>query len=145
MHVLLDENIPVPALASLQVLVPHTFNHVGPAGWAGQTDKALFALAAEAGYDIVVSLDRRQLYSDDEWKALKRAGLHHVSIRQSRATEGARGSLRLMASLLLAMPRVLDDLEHQAGGCVVEVRLLEDRNRHELWTYREHERRESGS
>ena len=141
MHVLLDENIPAPALASLRVLTPHVFEHVNDRSWAGTADPTLFANAGRAGFDVIVALDRRQLYNADEWQALKRARLHHVSIRQTRTTQGARGSLRLMASLLLAMPHVLDDLAARDGGCVVEVRLLDDRSRHELWTYREHERR----
>ena len=145
MRVLLDENIPAPALVSRRVLVPHVFDHVNDVGWAGVTDPDLFSRAARSGFGAIVALDRNQLYSDAEWRALKRSALHHVSIRQTRATQGARGSLRLMASLLLAMPRVLDDLETRSLGCVVEIRLLEDRDRHFIWTYREHEGRNHGS
>ena len=141
MQILLDENIPAPALASLAVLVPHRFAHANDLGWAGTTDPALFALARRDGFDAIVALDRKQLHAHAEWSALTKARLHHISIRQSRATQGAAGSLRLMASLLVAMPRILDDLTSRTGGCVVEVRLLEDQSRHEAWTYREHEQR----
>jgi PIN like domain len=141
MRVLLDENIPEPALASLRVLVPHTFEHVNHLGWSGRSDPDVFALASRAGHDVILALDRKQLSSAAEWRALKRAGLNHVSIRQSSATQGAAGSLRLMASLLVAMPRVLDDLAGRDGGCVVEVSLLTDRDRHTTWSYLEHERR----
>ncbi len=142
MRALLDENIPLPALAALRVLEPvHTFDHVHTLGWDGTKDPELFRRASARGFEVLVALDRNQLHDAAEWRALKRARLHHVSVRQSRATEGAAGSLRLMASVLVAMPRVLSDLEQRNGGHVVEVRLLDNANRHVALSYKQHEQR----
>jgi hypothetical protein len=144
MRVLLDENIPVPLKAPLRLLEPgHEFRHVLDEGWQGIPDPDLFRRARDGGFDALVALDRNQLSYRDEWLALKRANIHHISIRQTRSTTGKHGMLRVLASLAAAIPRVLDDLAGEDGGQIVAVTLLEDRPRHQKVSYREHEQRTS--
>jgi hypothetical protein len=139
--VLLDEGVPVPLIEILAMLGPtHSFEHVNNVGWMGMKDPMLFQVAATAGYEAIVALDRNQLTSAAEWKALKRSGLHHISIRQTKATQGARGQMRVLASLAVAMPRALDDLSAASGGQIVEVTIISDSTRHVMRSYREHER-----
>jgi hypothetical protein len=139
--VLLDEGVPVPLIEILAMLGPgHTFQHVNDLGWMGMKDPALFHQASAAGYEVIVALDRNQLTSAAERRALKRSGLHHVSIRQTKATQGARGQMRMLASLSVAMPRALDDLSAADGGQVVEITIISDTTRHVMRSYREHER-----
>jgi hypothetical protein len=139
--VLLDEGVPVPLVEILAMLGPtHTFQHVNDLGWMGMKDPALFQRATASGYEVIVALDRNQLTSAAEWKALKRSGLHHVSIRQTKATQGALGQMRILASLAVAMPRALDELSAADGGQIVEVTIISDTTRHVMRSYREHER-----
>jgi PIN like domain len=141
MFVLLDEGVPEPLSVILAMLEPaHSFKHVNDLKWMGVKDPELFRRAAKARFDVIVALDRNQLANAAEWKALKKAKLHHVSIRQTKQTEGARGQMRMLASLAVAMPRALDDLEAATGGQVVEISIISDRKRHTMRPYREHER-----
>jgi hypothetical protein len=69
----------------------HAFAHVNDLGWNGTTDTVLFGRAAAKHYEVIVALDRNQLTNADEWKALKKSRLHHVSVKQNTSTQGARG------------------------------------------------------
>ena len=141
MQVLLDEGVPAPLAIVLRLLEPeHSFAHVNDLGWNGTTDPVLFQRAAASHYEVIVALDRNQLTNADEWRALKKSRLHHVSVKQNKSTQGARGAIRILASLAAAMPRVLDDLVVAAGGQVVEVAVIRDRARHATWSYKDHER-----
>jgi hypothetical protein len=80
----------------------------------------------------VLTLDLAQLDSVEESRALKRAGLHHIGIRQGRSAQGMRGMARVIASVVAAMPYVLDDLDAADGQRVVELALLGAARRHEL-------------
>jgi hypothetical protein len=140
-HVLLDEGVPEPLSVILAMLEPtHTFRHVNDLGWMGIKDPLLFERAAASSFEVIVALDRNQLTNAAEWRALKKARLHHVSIKQSKQTQGARGQMRILASLAVAMPRALDDLSAADGGQIVEVAIISDTARHVMRSYREHER-----
>jgi hypothetical protein len=139
--VLLDEGVPEPLSVILAMLEPtHTFRHVNDLGWMGIKDPVLFARAAAASFEVIVALDRNQLTNAAEWKALKKANLHHISIKQSKQTQGARGQMRILASLAVAMPRALDDLVTASGGQIVDIVIISDATRHTMRSYREHER-----
>jgi hypothetical protein len=84
-----------------------TSQHVNGLGWMGMKDPALFRRASGAEYGVIVALDRNQLTSAAEGKALKRSGLHHVSIRRTKAPQGARGQIRILATLNV-VPRASD-------------------------------------
>ena len=86
MQVLLDEGIPQPLLDVLRIDESHCFDHVNLIGLAGTPDVDLFGEARHLGFDAIVSLDRQQLNYKREWRALRKARLNHVSLRQSHAT-----------------------------------------------------------
>lgn len=73
-----------------------------------------------------------QLNEAREARALKRAGLHHISLRQGRTAQGIKGTARLIASVVVAMPYVLADLEGAPGQRVVELSLSSAGARHKL-------------
>jgi len=64
MKLLLDEQIP----RKLAQHFPDTFNidHVQSLGWAETKNGALLKLAAEAGYDALISADKNMRYQQNE-------------------------------------------------------------------------------
>ena len=143
MRILLDEHIPAPLLELLRIDESHAFAHVNDLSLTGTPDAALFKRARELGFDTIVSLDRNQLTYEREWRALRRARLHHVSLRQSRATQGERGTLRMVASIAVAIPRVLDFLAACDSPQVVEIALLSDSKRFDAISHHQHEQGKS--
>jgi len=133
MRVLVDEGMPVQVLSPLGLNRRHAFVHVDQLGWKGKPDVALFADAAARGYDAVLTLDVAQLDAVDESRALKRSGLHHIGIRQGRSAQGIRGIARVVASVVAAMPYVLDDLIKADGQRIVELSLLGPGRRHQVF------------
>jgi hypothetical protein len=132
MRVLVDEGMPVQVIASLRLNRRHEFDHVDELGWKGKPDVQLFADAAAHGYDAVLTLDLSQLDSFDESRALRRSGLHHIGIQQGRSAQGMRGMARVIASVVVAMPYVLADLDTADGQRIVELTLLAATRRHEV-------------
>jgi hypothetical protein len=124
------EGMPVQVMPPLRLNRQHEFDHVDDLGWKGKPDVRLFADAARRGYDAVLTLDVSQLNSVDECRALKRSGLHHVAIQQGRSARGIRGMARVIASVVVAMPYVLEELELAEGQRVVELSLLSASRRH---------------
>ncbi|MEK6326446.1 MAG: DUF5615 family PIN-like protein [Actinomycetota bacterium] len=133
MRVLLDEQLPVQLLAPLRLNRGHQFDHVDGLGWKGKHDPPLFADAAKRGYAALLTADLDQLSDPEECRALKNAGLHHIGVRGGRKVDGIRGTARVIASLVVAMPYVLDDLATADGQRVVEVSLLTASARHETF------------
>jgi hypothetical protein len=74
-----------------------------------------------------------QLESINESRALRRSRLHHIGIQQGRSAQGLRGMARVIASVVAAMPYVLDDLEAAEGQRVVELSLLNATRRHTVF------------
>jgi hypothetical protein len=132
MRVLVDEGMPVQVIPSLRLNRRHEFDHVDDLGWKGKPDVQLFADAAGRGYGAVLTLDLAQLDSVDESRALKRSGLHHIGIQQGRSAQGVRGMARVVASVIVAMPYVLADLDAADGQRIVELTLLSATRRHEV-------------
>ena len=77
-----------------------------------------------------------------EWEALRKSGLHHFSVRQGRRATGRKGVARVLASIIVAMPYVIDDLEQVTAQQIVEVPLLANSARHQT-TPAKHYRRGS--
>jgi hypothetical protein len=130
MHVLVDEAMPVQVLDPLRLNKGHEFHHVDELHWKGKKDASLLRDAASKGYEAVLTLDVAQLESADESRALRRSKLHHIGIQQGRSAQGIRGMDRVIASVVVAMPYVLDDLANAGGQRVVELGLLGSRRRH---------------
>jgi predicted nuclease of predicted toxin-antitoxin system len=131
MRFLLDEPMPVQLLEVLRLNAPHEFEHIDEVKWKGKLDEFLIHDAAAQGFDAIVTLDVDQLSDPELCRALARSGLHHVSLRQGRRAVGKTGVARVIASIIAAMPYVVDDLEAADGQRVVEIALLSAGARHE--------------
>ena len=114
----------------------HEFDHVDDLGWKGKLDHFLFPDAANKGFDAIVSLDVDQLVDRKEWKALRKSELHHISVKQGRTVKGRKGLARVMASLIVAMPYVLEELAEAEHQRIVEIKLLSSGARHESFEAR---------
>jgi hypothetical protein len=131
MRLLLDEGMPVQLLEPLRLNSPHQVQHVDELRWKGKQDANLFRDTATRGFDALVVLDVDQLADPDLCRALKASGLHHISLRQGRRVKGKTGVARVIASLVVAMPYILANLETIAEQRLVEVTLLATGARHE--------------
>lgn len=129
MRLLLDENVPIQLVAGLSCIVPaHVVHHLDELGWKGKKDRFLLADAANAGYDGIVTIDRRQLDDPTEPKAIRAAGLHHITFTQGR---GVAGLARSIGALLAAMPPIAAELVAADGQRLVRVQALKNTRRHE--------------
>jgi hypothetical protein len=133
MHVLVDEGMPVQLLPALRQNRGHVFDHVDELKWKGRLDQPLFAAAAERDYDAILTLDVNQLSDAGECRALRRSGLHHVSLQQGRSVRGLKGLARVIASVVVAMPYVVEDLEAAEGQQIVELAMLGAGRRHQVF------------
>lgn len=133
MRLLLDEGLPVQLLEPLRLNRPHEVEHVDGLKWKGKLDPFLFPDAARRGFDAIVTLDLDQLTDPDLCRSLRDSGLHHISLRQGRRVRGKAGVARVIASLTVAMPYVLVELDAAAGQRIVEVALLTGDARHEIY------------
>lgn len=133
MRVLVDEGMPVQVLAPLGCNRGHEFAHVETLKWKGRQDQPLFEAAAQRGYEAILTLDVNQLSDADECRALRRSGLHHISLQQGRSVRGTKGVARVVASVVAAMPYVLDDLRTADGQRIVELALFAAARRHEVY------------
>ena len=80
MRFLLDENVPVQLLEALRCVLPaHGVDHVDTLGWKGKQDRFLLPDAAAAGYDALLTIDRRRLDDPTELRAIRSSGLHHIT------------------------------------------------------------------
>jgi hypothetical protein len=87
--------------------------------WTGKRDDFLYRDAAKAGYEVVVTNDARQMSDPDECRAVKRSGVHRVSYRQRHP--GLRGLAVAVASVIAAMPDVVDELDNAEGQRLVAI------------------------
>lgn len=133
MQVLVDEGMPVQLLPPLRLNRGHRFDHVNELRWKGRLDQPLLRDAGARGYDAFLTLDVNQLSDSEECRALRQAGLHHISLQQGRTVRGVKGLARVMASVIVAMPYVLEDLEGADGQRIVELSLLSAVRRHEVY------------
>ena len=130
MRILLDENVPIQTLDLLgRVLRRHDVEHVDQVGWKGKKDRFLLPDAAAAGYDVLVTKDSNQLSDPDECQLIKWSRLHHVRFRQG---EGLRGLGAAVASVVVAMPQIVEELELADGQRLIQIRGIDPtRRRHE--------------
>ncbi|WP_328915469.1 MULTISPECIES: hypothetical protein [unclassified Streptomyces] len=71
MHILIDENVPVPMLEMLRRVLPkHEIRHVSEIKWAGKKDLALLPDAARKGFHAFLTKDGRQLEVPSEIAAM---------------------------------------------------------------------------
>lgn len=135
MRFLLDEGMPVQLRDPLRLNKGHEFEHVSHLLWKGKGDEKLFADAAERGFDGIITLNVGQLTSRREWRALKVSGLHHVSVQQrGRTARGAKGTARVIASVIVAIPYIIEELENRSEQRIVSISLLAAGARHKSLT-----------
>jgi hypothetical protein len=125
LQVLVDEGMPVQLLEPLRLNRGHQFDHINGLRWKGRLDQPLFRDAAGRGYDAILTLDVNQLSDAEE--------CHHISLQQGRSVRGATGTARVIASVIAAMPYVLEDLEEADGQRIVELSLFSAARRHEVF------------
>jgi hypothetical protein len=117
--ILLDENVPIQTLDLLsRVLRGREIDHVDRIGWKGKKDSFLLPDAASAGYDVFVTKDSNQLDDPDECRLIRRTKLHHVRFRQG---SGVRGFGAAVASVIVAMPQVVAEIEPADGQRLVRI------------------------
>lgn len=141
MQVLVDEGMPVQILGPLRQNRRHAFHHIDDLNWKGRLDQPLFEDASARGYEAILTLDVNQLSDVDECRALRRSGLHHISLQQGRTVRGLTGLARVIASVVVAMPYVLEDLEEAKDQRVVELSLLSAVRRHRVYDPRKERER----
>ena len=93
-----------------------------------------FKDAAGRGYDAILTLDVNRLSDADECRA-RCAGRACTTSACSRAGAfaGVKGTARVIASVIAAMPYVLEDLDEADGQRIVELSLFSAARRHELF------------
>jgi len=127
---LLDENVPVQLLEALRCVLPsHGVDHVDTLGWKGKQDRFLLPDAAAAGYDALLTIDRRQLDDPTELRAIRSSGLHHITFPQA---EGIAGLARTIAAVIAAVPGIAAELSSVDGQRLVRIRGLAKTRRHEM-------------
>jgi hypothetical protein len=131
MRILLDEDTPAQLVAPLhRVLVWHRIDQVQTLGWNGKKDPQVLRDAGRAGYDVLLTHDKSQLTNPRLCDAIKKSGLHHVRYDQGQGTTGLALAL---ASIIAAMPKVMDDLTSARGQRLVRIKSLDRATeRHEI-------------
>jgi hypothetical protein len=127
MRVLLDEDVPIPALTILRyVLRGHDVHHIQELGWSGKKDPFIYRDAQRLRYDVIVTNDRRQMSDPDECDAVRRSRLHRVSYEQR---PGIKRLALAIASIVAAMPDIVEELEAIRGQRLVSIISLSPRGR----------------
>jgi hypothetical protein len=121
MRVLFDADVPVQVMQVLShVLRGNRLTHVNDLqGWSNKNDRSLLQDAAQRGYEVLVTNDKAQLDDPEITREIKRGGLHHV--RYPQRHPGLPGVALAVASLVAAMPRVLEALAAADGQRLVQI------------------------
>lgn len=81
MKLLLDENVPAPVTSTVKTLLrrSHDVQHViDMPGWSGTKDLHLYGKAKDAGFEVVVTNDAKQMNRKLEVEAIAKSGLHRI-------------------------------------------------------------------
>ena len=112
MKILLDEDVPLQVADFLRPLLEPSgvvaVDHVDDVRWKGKKDRFLIPDCAKAGYSVFVTKDRNQLNDPDETAIIRKSGIHHVTFRMDN---GRSGLARAVASIIAAMPAIVEDLK----------------------------------
>ncbi len=112
MKILLDEQVPEPALDPLRFMLPgHQVDHVQRIRWKGKQDLQLIPDMATRGYLMLVTADTGQLEDHEECAAIKKAGIHHV--RFERHGRGIASTASAIATVVAGVPIIVPLLEDQ--------------------------------
>lgn len=126
MKLLLDENVPVPMTLTVKTLLSHSheIQHVAEVpGWRGTKDLQLYVKAREAGFQLIVTNDARQMNRRSEVEAIASSGLHRVQYPHRQ--NGLAGLGLALAAVCAALPAVLQELATADGQRLVTLRAID--------------------
>lgn len=97
MKVFLDEDVPEPLVPLLgRLLRGHDVQHVRDLKWKSKKDLDLFPDARRKGFEAILTNNIGQFNDPEEYKAIQRSGLHHISYQ---IDDGLGGLARASASI----------------------------------------------
>ena len=123
MKLLLDENAPAPITSMVKTLLrrSHDVQHViDVPGWSGTKDLHLYGKARDAGFEVVVTNDAKQMNRKLEVEAIAKSGLHCVQYPHKQ--DGLAGLGLAMATVCAALPSVLQELAAADGQRLVTLK-----------------------
>ena len=126
MKLLLDENVPAPMTSTVRTLLrrSHEVEHVIELdGWSGTKDLRLYDQAAQAGFQLVVTNDAKQMHRKSEVEAIARSRLHRVQYPHRQ--DGIVGLGLAIATVCAALPSLLQELDSADGQRLVTLRALD--------------------
>lgn len=123
MKLLLDENVPAPITSTVKTLLrrSHDVQHViDMPGWSGTKDLHLYDKAKDAGSQVVVTNDAKQMNRKLEVEAIAKSGLHRIQYPHRQ--DGLAGLGLAMAPVCAALPSVLQELAAADGQRLVTLK-----------------------
>lgn len=126
MKLLLDENVPALMTATVKSLLrrSHDVQHViGVPGWSGTKDLQLYVKAKEAGFQLIVTNDAKQMNRKAEVEAIAKSGLHRIQYPHRQG--GLTGLGLATATICAALPSVLQELTSVGGQRLVTLRAID--------------------
>jgi PIN like domain len=120
---LLDENVAAPITSMVKTLLrrSHDVQHViDMPGWSGTKDLHLYGKAKDAGFEVVVTNDAKQMNRKLEVEAIAKSGLHRVQYPHKQ--DGLAGLGLAMATVCAALPSVLQELATADGQRLVTLK-----------------------
>lgn len=129
MKLLLDENVPAPVTSTVKTLLrrSHDVQHViDMPRWSGTKDLHLYGKAKDAGFQVVVTNDAKQMNRKLEVEAIAKSGLHRIQYPHKQ--DGLAGLGLAIATVCAALPSVLQELAAADGQRLVTLKGI-DRGR----------------
>ena len=123
MKLLLDENVPAPITSTVKTLLrrSHDVQHViDMPGWSGTKDLHLYGKAKDAGFEVVVTNDAKQMNRKLEVEAIAKSGLHRIQYPHRQ--NGLAGLGLAMATVCAALPSALQELAAADGQRLVTLK-----------------------
>ena len=123
MKLLLDENIPAPITSTVKALLrrSHDVQHViDIPGWSGTKDLHLYGKAKDAGFQVVVTNDAKQMNRKLEVEAIAKSELHRIQYPHKQ--DGLAGLGLAMATVCAALPSVQHELAAADGQRLVTLK-----------------------
>jgi hypothetical protein len=120
---LLDENVPAPITSTVKTLLrrSHDVQHViDMPGWGGTKDLHLYGKAKDAGFEVVVTNDAKQMSRKLEVEAIAKSGLHRIQYPHRQ--NGLAGLGLAMATVCAALAPVLQELSAADGQRLVTLK-----------------------
>jgi hypothetical protein len=108
------------------LLKQHETIHVNEIkGWVGTKDIELYSLAAEAGFQAVMTNDTKQLSRPLEVLAISRSVLHRIEYRQNNKHGGLVGLGTAIATVCAGLPHALAELAAAEGQRLISLNAVD--------------------